>query len=87
MIALLATFLIINRNKLFTCGTEDFLSSPANQLSALVLIQCLAILYLMIKYTRKSNPNTKIRFTLRSVNINLSQRKVDTFFLHSSKIL
>ncbi|KAI5748470.1 hypothetical protein M8J77_025881 [Diaphorina citri] len=61
MIALLATFLIINRNKLFTCGTEDFLSSPANQLSALVLIQCLAILYLMIKYTRKVRKFNKLQ--------------------------
>ncbi|KAL1461366.1 hypothetical protein WDU94_013268 [Cyamophila willieti] len=61
MIALLATFLIINRNKLLTCGTEDFLSSPANQLSALILIQCLTILYLMFQYTRKVHKFNKMQ--------------------------
>uniref|UniRef100_A0A8D9BZK2 Transmembrane protein 192 n=1 Tax=Cacopsylla melanoneura TaxID=428564 RepID=A0A8D9BZK2_9HEMI len=61
MIALLATFLIINRNKLLTCGTEDFLSSPANQLSALILIQCLVILYLMFKYARKVHKFNKMQ--------------------------
>lgn len=53
MIAFIASFLVLNRDKLLTCETENFLTSPANQLATIVFFETLTILYLMYKYGRK----------------------------------